>query len=48
MTIKKYHVSKNLAWTGWAQDFVARINDLNNANIISDDDRTVLRIGAGS
>ena len=48
MTIKKYHVSKNLAWTGWAQDFVARINDLNNANIISDDDRTVLRIGAGA
>ena len=48
MNFKRFHESKNLAPTGWAQDFVTRIDNSNNANIITDDGRTVLRIGVGA
>jgi len=34
--------NKNLAWNGWAQDFVNRVNNRNNASIIIEDNRNCL------
>lgn len=45
MNFKRYHVSKNMAWTGWAQDYVTRINDSNKASL--SDDILTFSVNAG-
>lgn len=40
--------NKNLAWNGWARDFVKRINDYAKSNIEIKDKRNSLRLSAGA
>ena len=38
----------NLAYTGWASDFVTRINDTSKADIVEDNNRTCLKFNANA